>query len=809
MYFDTYSEEDKMKKRYNYLTALMFQVIMFAFALNSNSQTIDNNTYKNKFSSNYGCYNAGIESSIKEIISRRTYNPNAEFTGSLVHKTPVEGQFLRLLIIYVKFPDDNLTGDNMNGYAVWDNPAAVRPRNPHTKNGTFIDSAEGSTAIDFTRRYRQYTISDYFSEMSLGTFDVIGDEYAVTLPQTSSYYKEGGYNYAQINEEAIKLADQYYNIDFSRYNNWTLAPDGWTWTPAGGDMYIDMIVMVYRRAPGYPEDDWFFGIGFPISGLADLGISSGFTLDSTTIYGGSGVTCMSIVQNYSKMTQIMLHEITHRYTGNHYEIGLMTGVEHSCFNYSPYERSSFDYVTPTEVAFPYTEQSAEFTLRDYVFTGDLLSIEINPAGEKYYIANHQKKSVYDGISRGGKICWDINAAQQDPYCDEGKGLYIYQQMLSAACNNFREAALVQADGKYDWYIERMVPYFIPGYNFEIPLFERISGNPFGKSEFHQPLDVFVPNMQEVNDDPCSDKSDDYFVTIDWLGDSKDGFNMGYDEIFSPYSNPKTITCSGAETGLTVKLISQDVITGDITIKVFYDDALAVSELPPAKPKNLKVTKDIFEPLSGGFHPALSWDKNSEPDFAGPGNENAHYNIYRSVINTCQPDTGTEFEVIAVVSSDSGSYIDTDVTLYPEGTGSVLCTNLFRSAMYKIEAVDISGLASLHSDRSLINGYAAQCDDSALTGITHNNLPVNFSIFNYPNPFNPSTKIKFSLPVAQYVNLKIYNITGQEIFSAFSNDFKPAGYYSIDFDGTNIPSGVYFYVIKTDKYFESKKMVLIK
>ena len=799
-----------MKKYYFFPMIIFIMFLISAFAVKINSQVIYNyNHNKSIFNGNYGCYNAGIESSISEIVKKRTSNPNAEFTGSMVSKTPIEGQFLRLLIIYIKSPDDDIPGDNMNGYAVWDSPNAPGPRNPHTKNGKFIDSVEGNPAVDFTNRYRQYTISDYFSEMSLGTFDVIGDEYTVVLPQTSEFYKESGFNYGQINEVAIRQADVQYNIDFSRYNNWTLAPDGWEWTPASGDNYIDMIVTVYRNAPGYPEDNWFFGLSFPISGLADLGIGSPFLLDNTGIFGGSGVTCMSVMQNYSKMTQIMLHEMTHRYTGDHYEIGLMTGVEHSCFNYSPLERSKFEYVTPVEVTFPYTEQSAEYTLRDYVFTGNLLSIEINSSGEKYYIANHQKKSVYDGISRGGNICWDINKVQQDPYCDDGKGLFIYQQMVPSRCNNFKDVALVQADGKYDWYIERMVPYFLPEFNFEIPLYERLSGNPLGKSEFHQPLDLILPNMQEVNDDLCSDKTEDYFVTYDWLGDGKDGFNIGYDEIFSTYSNPKTITCFGTETGLTVKLLSQDIITGDITIKVYFNDALAVSELPPAKPKNLKVTKDIFEPHSGGFHPSLSWDKNSEPDFAGPGNENARYNIYRSVIRTCQPDSVVEFEVIAEISSDSGSYIDTDMTLYPEGTGSVLCTDLFRSVMYKIEAVDNTGLASLHSDRSLINGYAAQCDDSSLTGITHNGLPVKFSILNYPNPFNPVTKIKFSLPLAQYVNLKIYNTTGQEVYSAFNNEYKPAGFYSIDFDGSKLPSGVYFYVIRTDKYFESKKMVLIK
>lgn len=798
-----------MKKSYFFLMSFIFVSLICLITSNSESQIISNSGYNFNKNIDYGCYNAGIESKLAEFRSKRKSNPNAEFTGGLVHKTPIEGQFLRILIIYVKFPDDLEVGSNMNGFAVWDNPTMPGPVNPHTKDGRFIDTAEGSTSVEFTERYRQYTISDYFSEMSLGTFDVIGDEYTVTLPQTSVFYRESGFNYSQLNEEAIRLADQEHDIDFTRYNNWTFSPDGWVWSPNSGDKYADMIVVVYRRAPGSPEEDWFFGIGFPISGLADLGIGAPFHLDSTGIYGGSGVTCLSIMQNYSKMTQIMLHEMTHRYTGDHYEIGLMTGVEHSCFNYSPYERTKFEYVTPTEVTFPYTEQSSEFTLRDYVFTGDLLSIELNSNGEKYYIANHQKKSMYDGISRGGKNCWNINAVQQDPYCPDGKGLYIYQQMTPSRCNNLKDVALVQADGKFDWYIERMVPYFNPEYNFEIPLYERLKGNPLGKSEFHQPLDLFIPNMQEVNDNPCSDKEEDYFVTIDWLGDGEDAFNMGYDEIFSPYSNPKTITCSGAATGLTVQLLWRDSLTGDIRIRVFYNDALAVTELPPAKPKNLKVSKEIFEPSSGRFHPLLSWDKNSEPDFSGPGNEDAHYNIYRSIITACQPDTDIVFDMVATVSGDSGTYIDTDVSLYPEGTGSILCTGLFRSVQYKIEAVDVTGLASLHSNRSLINGYSEQCEDSILTVISNNQIPVKFSIFNYPNPFNPATKIKFSLPAAQYVNLKIYNITGQEIYSALNNEYKPAGFYSVDFDGTNLPSGVYFYVIRTDKYFESKKMVLIK
>lgn len=765
----------------------------------------NNNSGKNKMS----CFTGGVENYIRNFNGRLTGNIGSSFLGGMVSKTPEPGQFLRILIIYVRFPDDNINGGPMMGYAVWENSSMPRPLNPYTSDHAFIDSAEGSPDSNFTNRYREYTISDYFSEMSMGQLDVVGDEYYVTLPQTSEEYKANGENCANTNADAILLADELYNIDFSRYNNWTLFPDGWEWTPGAGDNVADMIVMVYRRAPGHPEQDWFFGIGVPASGISDLGAMPTLTLDGTTIYSNSGVTCLSLTQNYSKMTQVINHEMTHRYTYNHYEIGLMTGVEHCSHAYSPYERTLFEFDTAISVTYPYTEQSHVYTLDDYVFTGDLISIQLPETSENYYIANHQKKSVYDGITRGSNNCWNINAAQQDPYCPEGKGLYIYHHMYPDPCNNYKDMMLLQADGKYDWYVERMVPYFIPGYNFEIPLYERVKGNYLGLSEFHQPLDNFLPNMQEVNDKRCSDDPDDYFVTYDWLGDGKDAFNLKYDEILSPYSNPKTLTCNGGETGITVKLLSQDTITGAITIKVYYDNELALSELPPAKPKGFKVLKDIIEPVSGKFNPRLIWDKNIEPDFTGNASGRGFYNIYRGLSLTCSEDSLPGFTLIATISPDSTAYTDNEISLYPKGTGTGICDNLFRSISYRIQAVDNSGLPSVRSDNEFVNGYILPCNDSSLTGIHNNQIPVKYSVFNYPNPFNPKTTIKFSLPKSENVDLKIYSITGELVYNALNNVFTPAGYYSISFDGSNLSSGVYFYTIKAGSYYESKKMVLIK
>jgi len=81
--------------------------------------------------------------------------------------------------------------------------------------------------------------------------------------------------------------------------------------------------------------------------------------------------------------------------------------------------------------------------------------------------------------------------------------------------------------------------------------------------------------------------------------------------------------------------------------------------------------------------------------------------------------------------------------------------------------------------------------------------------NYPNPFNPSTKIAFNLPVNSRVLLKIYDVMGREVSRLISNEFKRAGYYTVNFDGSNLPSGVYFYQLTSEKYTAVKKMMMIK
>lgn len=80
--------------------------------------------------------------------------------------------------------------------------------------------------------------------------------------------------------------------------------------------------------------------------------------------------------------------------------------------------------------------------------------------------------------------------------------------------------------------------------------------------------------------------------------------------------------------------------------------------------------------------------------------------------------------------------------------------------------------------------------------------------NYPNPFNPSTIIEFNLAEASFVKLSVYSITGQ-VVKELVNDYKPSGNYKIDFNATDLPSGVYLYRLITDKFTETKKMLILK
>ena len=102
-------------------------------------------------------------------------------------------------------------------------------------------------------------------------------------------------------------------------------------------------------------------------------------------------------------------------------------------------------------------------------------------------------------------------------------------------------------------------------------------------------------------------------------------------------------------------------------------------------------------------------------------------------------------------------------------------------------------------------------DSLITGNKNisGEIPVKYNLYqNYPNPFNPTTNIRFDLHKSSHAKLIVYDILGKEVATLVNEKFS-AGSYEVNWNGSNYPSGVYFYRLETDDFVDVKKMLLVK
>ena len=126
----------------------------------------------------------------------------------------------------------------------------------------------------------------------------------------------------------------------------------------------------------------------------------------------------------------------------------------------------------------------------------------------------------------------------------------------------------------------------------------------------------------------------------------------------------------------------------------------------------------------------------------------------------------------------------------EGIEAVLITNELKGAVIK----------------GIVYG-----DTSTVVGVNdkYPNSPNQFVLSqNYPNPFNPTTTINYSLPKAGNVKLTVYNTIGSKV-ATILNEYKPAGNYSVQFNASNLASGIYLYRLESGNYSSAKKFILIK
>lgn len=113
-----------------------------------------------------------------------------------------------------------------------------------------------------------------------------------------------------------------------------------------------------------------------------------------------------------------------------------------------------------------------------------------------------------------------------------------------------------------------------------------------------------------------------------------------------------------------------------------------------------------------------------------------------------------------------------------------------------------------ADRGWLDAVVFEADSSLSVNRTQEMVGRYELDQNYPNPFNPTTTIRFSLPESEHVMVEVYAITGQ-VISTLVNEVRPAGWHSVNFDASELSSGVYLYRLITPSQVITKKMLLMK
>jgi len=127
--------------------------------------------------------------------------------------------------------------------------------------------------------------------------------------------------------------------------------------------------------------------------------------------------------------------------------------------------------------------------------------------------------------------------------------------------------------------------------------------------------------------------------------------------------------------------------------------------------------------------------------------------------------------------------------------------------------DISKINKVYFEKMAKLGIAVTAASAVPSQNTsvENTLPAKFALNqNYPNPFNPETTISYEIQTPSIVTLKVHDVLGNEV-ATLVNEFKDAGTYRSNFSTKNsqLPTGVYFYTIRADQFYQTKKMILIK
>jgi hypothetical protein len=158
----------------------------------------------------------------------------------------------------------------------------------------------------------------------------------------------------------------------------------------------------------------------------------------------------------------------------------------------------------------------------------------------------------------------------------------------------------------------------------------------------------------------------------------------------------------------------------------------------------------------------------------------------------------------IILSNTGAGLLSSVVDIGDGSYEATITAPIAVGTDTISAIVISGTDTVSIFWKAVLTY----DNPVL--INENPIsPDRFYLYqNYPQPFNPSTKIKFQIPERSFVSLKVFDALGREV-AFLVNEEKTTGNYEVEFNGSTLTSGIYFYQLKAENFVDTKKMILLR
>ncbi len=457
---------------------------------------------------------------------------------------------LRVLVVFVQFKDDNDS-----------NPHWTSGQGPDYMN-SFIDANQQQGSSNYIN------LTNYFNQMSLGTYHIIGNAIYVQTQENRSYYFDPN-NYGTTNPRyfANKMVLQQKVdplINFANYDNWQYNSDYNFRNQA--DNIVDMIIMVWR---GLQFDGGYWlgeaSLGDVEKNLPDYTVESGNKTIKSRFGGGigSGITVQdwgarSSEYNFHSVIHELAHWLigpVHPYCDNIYcnpdEHEFWGMLHHSadgiCSN--AYESDKLNWVTPTEI----TGEISDATLSDFITTGS--AYKYHPtngaANEYYYFENHQQLSIYDNATRN----------------TNDKGIFVIQ--MQDEYNGTNNVKCRTSNGDWTW----ENPFYTSAcFSTYLPAFRMQSANRYGLNT----RDILLPTgggyqaifaIADVNNNVSCNGYE--------YGEGSNGaFNTTYNKVFAPWTNPSSHTWDNQDTNFEMQVTSQN---GNSIHVHFYSGNMAITE----------------------------------------------------------------------------------------------------------------------------------------------------------------------------------------------------------------------------------------